>query len=345
MVIWPGGRGSSGWAGEISGSGVTVLIYHHFGRPEYPTTNVSVERFAEQMAYLAKEGYQVIPFSKLVAALNDEEAFPERAVVITIDDGYRTIYDQAWPILKQYKFPFTVFLYGEGLVKKFSNYLTWQQIAEMRQAGVDFQDHSYLHHRLARRPKGMSDDQYRRWIREDLEKNSALLTKRLGRRPDILALPYGEYNNTVLDEASKLGYRAICTQDAGSVSRDTDPFLITREPILGKDWTTMAHFKKILARVDLPVKEMEPSLEPLRDPGVKRFGARLLYPDRYRPGSLGIYVSELGWQPGRLDGDFLYIINDKPLTRDQNRVAVSGREKESGRTAIRFWLLIGEKGD
>ncbi len=330
---------------EVSDSGVTVFIYHHFGRPEYPTTNVSVQRFAEQMAYLAKEGYQVVPLSQVVAALHGDGRLPEKAVVITIDDGYRTIYDKAWPILKKHDFPFTVFLYGEGIVKKFSNYLTWEQVKEMQQAGVDFQDHSFSHHRLARKPNGMDEEQYRKWIRDDLAENSALLKEHLGYLPDILALPYGEYNNTVLDEAKKLGYKAILTQDAGSVSKDTDPFLITREPILGDDWSTMGHFKMILDRVDLPLKEMEPPIEPLVEKNVKRFGARILYPERYRSGSLGIYVSELGWQQGTLDGDFLYIENSTPLTREQNRVAVSGREKESGRMAIRFWLLIGEEAN
>ncbi len=319
----------------------TILIYHRFGESRYPTTNVVVDRFAEQMEYLHDNGYQVVSLAAIAQALQSRQSLPDKTVAITIDDGARSIYDHAWPILKGYGFPFTVFLHVEAVDRGYRNFLTWDQVRQMRKAGVDFQDHSYSHHHLAFQPKHLSTEaEYRAWIRADLVKGAAIMTRELGVKPTFLAIPYGEYTEVVLEEAAKAGYEAVFSQDPGSISGDTPIRCIPREPILGYEWASMEHFKMVLERVDLPIDALIPAPVLLADPTPKRFGARLLYPHRYYPDSLGIYISELGWQPAVLDGDFLSLANDAPLARQINRVAVSGRERESGKTAIRFWMLV-----
>lgn len=322
------------------GPGVTILIYHRFGESKYPSTNVSEERFREQMAYLMMNNYQVISLADMVEAIREQTPLPDKAVVITIDDGYRSTYEVAWPILQSFGFPFTVFLYVEGVERNFPGYLNWEEIRELQAAGVDFQDHSYFHHHLADWPAGLDEPGYRQWIRDDFKKSAAILAERLGRPPHYAAIPYGEYNTIVQEEVRGLGYQAVFSQDPGSVSLETDINSIPREPILGNDWSTMAHFEEILERVDLPVTVMEPPPRVLKDDLVEKFGAGLLYPERYRKGTLGIYVSGLGWQRARIDGDFVSIDNDLPLQRHLSRVTVSGREKDSGRLALRTWLLV-----
>jgi hypothetical protein len=98
----------------------------------------------------------------------------------------------------------------------------------------------------------------------------------------------------------------------------------------------------VLERVDLPIAGEIPAAGQLSDTAPDRFGAQLLYPERYIPGSLGIYISELGWHKASMQGDFASITNSSTLSRRINRVAISGREKESGRTAIRYWMLVRE---
>ncbi|MDT8335663.1 MAG: polysaccharide deacetylase family protein, partial [Desulfurivibrionaceae bacterium] len=237
----------------------TVLIYHRFGEDEYPTTNVGVERFREQMAYLAANDYRVIPLAELVAALSKKKQLPEKSVVVTIDDGYKSVYRHAWPILKAYGFPFTVFINAKSIDSGFSNYMNWAEVLELHENGGDIQDHSYSHDRLADRPGGMSEGEYRKWISDDLGKNSKRLFEKLGVKPRFFAIPYGEYNRQVMAVARQLGYEAILTQDPGSVSEATDPHMIPREPILGNEWATMSHFKYILGRVDLPITDMYPT--------------------------------------------------------------------------------------
>ena len=327
---------------ESTDPGATVLIYHRFGEDKYPTTNITVQRFREQMEFLKANDYTVIPLVQLVDSLRQGTKLPEHCVVITIDDGYKSVYENAWPILKEYGYPFTVFLYAKATENKHWNYMTWNQIRELKDAGVDFQNHGFAHEHLAFQPEGMDQEEYKSWIRADLAVSTRILSEELEERPRFFAVPYGEYNKTVLDEIRLFGYEAILLQDPGSISSNIDPFAIPREPILGNEWATMEHFQMILERVDLPVSDETPSAGQMLGNAPERFGARLLYPERYVPGTIGIYVSELGWQKAKVKDGFASIDNSLSLQRRINRVAISGREKESGRIAIRYWMLVGK---
>ena len=324
---------------------VTVLIYHRFGEDKYPSTNIAVERFREQLEFLRNNDYTVIPLEKLVEFLQKGTELPERSVIITIDDGYRSVYENAWPLLREYGYPFTVFIYAKATDNRHSNYMTWEQVREMKKHGVDFQNHGFAHDHMAFKPPEMDMAEYQAWIRADLAVSTRILSEELKERPRFYAVPYGEYNQIILDEIRSFGYEAIFLQDPGSVSSDTDPFAIPREPILGNDWSTMQHFQTVLERVDLPVAGEIPAAGMLSGTPPERFGAQLLYPERYIPGTLGIYVSELGWHKAAMEGNFASITNSTVLSRKINRVAISGREKESGRTAIRYWMLVLDGAD
>lgn len=322
------------------GAGATILIYHRFGEEKYPSTNVGVELFRKQMEYLRDKGYRVIPLAELVGALQGQRPLPERAVAITIDDGFASIYTKAWPILKSFGYPFTVFLYEQAIENRYPNFLTWEQIRELQEAGVDFQEHTYSHSRLAGRPAGKSADEHRAWVREEMRHGGEVFAQHLGVKAKYLSLPYGEYNRMVIEEAKGLGYEAVFSQDPGVVSLATDRFCIPREPILGADWSTIPHLAMVLERCDLPLRDPLPASDssPAKKP--EQFCATLLHPEAYLPGTLGIYGSAQGWQAANLQGDRLCVANRVPLKKGVNRIAVSGRERASGRTAIRYWLLL-----
>ncbi|MBU0480975.1 MAG: polysaccharide deacetylase family protein [Proteobacteria bacterium] len=327
------------YASELHTPEVTALIYHRFGEDRYPSTNVSMDRFREQMAYLLAHQYQVIPLSRLVDSIIDNKPLPDKSVVITIDDGYRSVYENAWPVLKSFGFPFTVFIYVQGIDREYPDYMNWDQLKEMQESGVDIQDHGYAHERLVNRPAGLDDAAYRSWISADMVKSSRIMMEKMGRRPRFYAIPYGEYNLQVIEEAKSIGYDAVFSQDPGSISRYTDPYLIPREPILGDNWSTVRHFEEVLQRVDLPLKDITPTVGNLNTVPTS-FGARILSPGKYVQSSFNIYVSEFGWMHPEVVGDLVSVKNETPLTKRLNRVIVKARERESGRTAIRSWLLV-----
>jgi peptidoglycan/xylan/chitin deacetylase (PgdA/CDA1 family) len=318
----------------------TILIYHKFGEDQYPTTNIAVDKFASQLKYLHDNDFTVLSLKSLVELLENGHGIPDKTVAITIDDGYTSTFTAAWPLLKQYGYPFTVFLYVEAVERQYRNFLTWEQIREMRLAGVDFQDHGYSHSRFGDAPQGVNDAEYENWVTADLRKGNKILAEHLGYKPHFLALPYGEYNTIIQQVARQLNYRAVFSQDPGSVSRYTDIYAIPREPILGIDWSTMEHFTTILARKDLPVTDMFPPAKPLINLKPENFCATIVAPELYKKESFGIYVSELGWQSGKFIGNRLCIKNDATLERRSNRVAISAQEKKSGAAAMRYWLLI-----
>lgn len=320
----------------------TVLIYHRFGETEYPATDVPVDNFKEQMQYLRDNGYRVVPLTSIVEAVRSKKTLADKTVAITIDDGYSSTYTTAWPILQKFGYPFTVFFSVGAVDRHFKNFLTFPQIREMAAAGVDFEDHGYNHFRFGSRPAGLDDEEYKVWVKQDLAMSRERFKEELGHAPKILALPYGEYNKYVLDACREMGYEAIFSQDPGAISADSNIYTMPREPILGTDWSTMKHFAEVLRRKDLPIDSLMPSLVPLGGRIPKRFGARLLYSERYVPGSFGIYVSELGWSKGVEKNGVVSMPNERPLRRRMNRVMISAREKKTNRTAVRFWMVFSE---
>ncbi len=298
-VVWLGVC-LSDYAFAAQENSATIFIYHKFGEDKYPTTNVALDRFEEQMHYLKENSYNVISLSELVGFLSSGNGIvPEKTVAITIDDGYTSTYTGAWPILKKYQFPFTVFLYVKAVESNYRNFLTWDQIKEMQETGVDFQPHTYSHHRFGTWDKSLDEAGYRKWISTDFKKGAELLEAKLGNKPRFLALPYGEYNSIIIEEAKKIGFEAVLSQDPGSISSATDPFRIPREPILGNDWSTMPHFAMVLERKDLPIRNVYPAAKPLVDLQPENFCATIIEPEKYIQDSFGIYVSELGWKKKR----------------------------------------------
>ncbi|MEN8256524.1 MAG: polysaccharide deacetylase family protein [Thermodesulfobacteriota bacterium] len=330
---------------SLAEGNATILIYHRFGDARYPTTNVSVEAFSEQMDFLLDNGYTVIPFAELISLLKNKTKIPEKTVVITIDDSYATVYENAWPILKKHGYPFSVFVYTKGVDQDYGDYMNWSQLRELKEHGVDLQDHTFGHKHLAFRQENMDEFGYRAWISGDLVKSMALFSRELGDTPRFLALPYGEYNQIVIEEAKALGYEAILTQDPGAVGSHSDLFNLPRQPILGDEWASMPHFEKILKLTDFPVTDLTPQPQQLADAMVTRFQVTMINPEDYIPGSFGFWVSGLGWHQGQRQGDTLYFTADKPLQRPISRVVVSGRVAKDRKLATRTWMLVHPNGD
>lgn len=329
----------------LAGNNATILIYHRFGDNRYPTTNISTEAFGEQMDFLKDNGYTVLPLGQLVSLLKMKEEIPANTVVITIDDAYSTVYENAWPILKKHGYPFTVFVYAKGVDQNYGDYMNWSQLRELKEHGVDLQDHSFSHKHLAFRRKDMDEFGYRAWISGDMVKSMALFSRELGDTPRFFALPYGEYNQVVIEEAKNLGYEAVFSQDPGAVGPHSDLYCLPRQPILGDEWASMPHFEKILRLTDFPVTDLTPPPQQLADAMVTKFQVRMINPDDYIPGSFGFWVSGLGWHQAQRKGDILYFTSEKPLQRPINRVVVSGREAKSRKLATRTWMLIHPDGD
>ncbi len=323
---------------SVSSHSTTVLIYHKIGDNRTPSTNVSIIKFKKQMQYLHDEGYKVLSLKTLIQMMKNNITLPRKSVVLTFDDGYKTVFTNAFPVIQKYGYPITVFLPTEAIEKKYPDYMSMKQIKIMMKYGVDFESHSYSHPRMAYKPKNWSYKQYKLWIKRELDKSIRFFERYFGYKPYAFAIPYGEYNKTVINIAKKAGFSAILTQDPGSVSIYTPLYLIPREPILGKNWSTMEHFKTVLKEEYLPLKQRIPDFGVLKNkPTI--IGAKLMFPENYQ--HCGVYVSELGWKKVKIKSNgFVLMHNVKILKRKKDRIAVTCIDKTTHRVAINFWMII-----
>src|SRR5438105_7801885 len=129
-----------------------VFGYHRFvNQVRRPDTEITPQAFEQQMQELKNRGITVIPMQDFLAWKRGEKNIPPRSAVITFDDGWKSQYEVAWPIMKKFGYPFTMFIYTEGVRGGHfggGEAITWEQLAEMRDAGIDIQAHSATHQDL-----------------------------------------------------------------------------------------------------------------------------------------------------------------------------------------------------
>ncbi|MFZ5599247.1 MAG: polysaccharide deacetylase family protein, partial [Bacillota bacterium] len=189
-----------------------ILNYHHLDPNPRSSSTISPQLFAEQMKYLKDHGYTVISLQQLKNYLTapptkgaangntGNGTLPDRAVVITFDDGYASFYEYAYPVLKEYGFPSAMFTIA-GKVSNSPNEipkLTWAQVKEMAATGlVDFQSHTYNMHYLLDKKSALIAEPAAK-VQADLHMAQDVLAFHTGKFIDAIAYPYGHYNNSLI---------------------------------------------------------------------------------------------------------------------------------------------------
>lgn len=233
-----------------------VLMYHRFGEDRYPDTNIKIDQFEAQLNVLKEEGYSVVPLQELLDALNGGKSLPEKAVVITIDDAYRSIYEVAFPRLREYGFPFTVFVSTDGVDKGFSAYMTWEQMREMEGRGVTFANHGAAHISMITPLKGESGEERIRRVLEDVETGWSRLSEELQPIPGVFAYPYGEFDSEVANRLRDMGYISF-GQHSGAVGPKSDFRALPRYPV-AEAFADIQEFKVKINSLPMPVEEVIP---------------------------------------------------------------------------------------
>lgn len=198
---------------------IPILMYHAVLDARTPLAT-PIRVFESQMAWLHKRGYQAITFGSLVRGLEQHRQFPAHTVCLTFDDGFQSIYDHAFPILRDYGFAATVFLVSAfcGKVNRWPGQpasiptmplMDWDQIRALDRQGIEIGSHSMTHPRLDQLPPPT--------LEEEIAGSKELIESRLGHPIDVFAYPYGFHNQTVRALVKK-HYRGACTTKLGLVS-------------------------------------------------------------------------------------------------------------------------------
>ena len=203
---------------------VMVLCYHRLEDHPKPKDELAItpQEFEKELQQVKDAQFTVIPMQDFLAWRRGDKEIPAKSCVITIDDGYVSGYDTAWPILKKFGYPFTMFVYI-NYINSGGKSVSWNQLEEMRDAGVDIQSHTYYHDNL-RNPPSLVDPTTLKLIRADIEKlgldgymhkeiveSKQILEKQLGVKVNCLAYPYGNWSPKVRELVKEAGYEAAFT--------------------------------------------------------------------------------------------------------------------------------------
>jgi peptidoglycan/xylan/chitin deacetylase (PgdA/CDA1 family) len=199
---------------------VLVFGWHRFvQKVKRPDTEITPQDFEKQMQELKDKGITVISMQDFLAWRRSEKSIPPRCAVLTFDDGWKSQYEVAWPILKKFGYPVTFFIYTEGVRGGHfggGEAMTWEMLSEMRDAGMDIEAHSATHQDL-RKPydkvakKRLNPQEYDQWLQSEIVGSKQLLEQKLAIRVNCFAVPYGFYNEHVKQVITGAGYDAIFT--------------------------------------------------------------------------------------------------------------------------------------
>lgn len=210
---------------------IPILCYHRFGVTCRSQLCLPADVFEKQIAYLKKNGYRSVSLNMLSAFLQYQQALPSRSVIITIDDGYKSGYDIAYPILKKYGFTATFFVYID-FVGVSKNALDWHHLRQLKSDGFEIGSHTLSHADLSRQKPGETRRAYLKRIEVELIQSKAILDKKLNQDTRCIAWPFGRYNNDVLDISNLAGYTLGFSVKRGGNAFFDDPMVLRRDQVL-----------------------------------------------------------------------------------------------------------------
>ena len=222
-------------------------MYHRFNEQKYPSTNIQLEIFKEQLKLIEKEGIEFIHPNNFEDNLSNAKS--KRKILLTIDDGLLSFYKNAWPILKEKKIPFILFV-STREVGSF-NYMNWEQIIELHNAAnVEIGNHSHSHEYLV-------DESYD-LIKDDIEKSIKIFKEKLGHKSKYFSYPFGEYSLEFKKIIKELGFKYAFGQHSGVIDETKDLWELPRYPINEK-YGEINRFKTLMKTLPLKYKSITPN--------------------------------------------------------------------------------------
>lgn len=216
--------------------GTPILLYHRFGPTVADGMTMKTSVFESHLKYLRDNGYRVIPLRRLVVwKLRQGPPPPPKSVVIVEDDAHKSVYTEMLPLVKRYNVPVTVFIYPSA-VSNAKYAMTWGELRELKKTGLfDFQSHTYWHPNFKKDRKRMRPDEFEKSVDMQLRKSKERIEKELGVKVDMLAWPFGIYDDYLVKKASAAGYIAAFTIERRHVTMHEDVMKLPRYLMINSD--------------------------------------------------------------------------------------------------------------
>lgn len=235
---------------------IPTLTYHRVIPKAFSIYDYTPEQLESHLRYFKENGYTPITALQMIEMLANPEQLPEKPVVLTFDDGHKSHYTTAFPLLKKYGYQATFFVCTDVIAERSEKQLTWDELRIMGQAGMDIQSHTKSHPYLTQARKDESQSAYLKRISSEIYDSKRILEEKLQCKVDLLAYPYGWFNQIIETIAVQAGYQGLFTVNWGVNLPTANPLRIRRrvmENTMGQN-----DLQGILTAKPLPIEVIQP---------------------------------------------------------------------------------------
>lgn len=324
---------------------VMILGYYRFTEPGSTGPNtipnrLATETFNQQLAWLRDNGFQVIPLSQLVQSLKTGTPLPEHAVVITINNGFSNAVTAAAPLLRQYNFPWSFLIYTD-FIEQSPKAASWSSILALDKEGVEVGSQSKSHPWLTDMA-GKSQEQYDKWLINELTGSRRMLELKLKKPVTVLAYPYGNTNDVVTKKALALGYDTLLTTSGEPVTASSSPQNLGRLII---NQFTAPYFETILSQRDFLLTNLQPAASTQIHDARPVISANLRYAGKINPKSVQVELSTGGSYRNVYDPATQTIAFPvkKDLLEGPVIVVVKAKDQDTGSPIVAYWQFYYTK--
>ena len=302
-------------------------MYHRFNENKYPSTNIQMEVFVKQLDMIEQMNIKFVDPRDFRQKLSENKR--ERKILFTVDDGLLSFYKNAWPILRERKIPFILFVNTREVGSY--NYMNWDQIIEISNSDiVEIGNHSHSHEYLV--------DESPELIKEDILKSIEIFEKKLGKNSEFFSYPFGEYSLEFKKIIKDLGFKYAFGQHSGVIDETKDLWELPRFPINEK-YGEINRFKTLMKTLPFKYKNIFPRerylLQSKNPPNIQIE----FYENIKNLNQINCYSNEGNkWRNSNLKftkANFLEINISEKFVSERGRINCSLRE-ENG-----FWRWLG----
>lgn len=314
---------------------IPILTYHNFTKDEGSSYSINIIEFEKQMNYLATHNYSVISLSELLKGLKNGQ-LPPKPVVITIDDGFKSTFTLAYPVLKKYNFPATLFIYTD-FIERNSNSLTWGEIKEMTENNLEIGSHTLSHCNLLKYKENENYENYLARIKKEIFLSKEILEIKIGGKVKFFAYPYGVYSPTIINLVIQADYEGILNANIMNNTLNADPFSLNRQIIFGNN--SFNSFIQILNQQPLHTSKIFPDDGIIESDQFIKIGA-ILEDNNYDVKTLSMKLGgakvEFTFNP---ENNEISFTPSKPLIKKSYIINISALDKNSNYLRKKSWLI------
>ena len=312
---------------QIEDFGIISIMYHRFEENKYPSTNIRIDDFLQHLKIIQNDNIHIIDPKNFEDELIKNKK--KRKVLLTIDDGFSSFYKNAWPILKERKIPFILFV-NTREVGSF-NYMSWDEIKEINKENfVEIGNHSHSHEYLV--------DESEELIKADIKKSIDIFNEKLGKNSEFFSYPFGEYSISFKNIIKSLGFKYAFGQHSGVIDETKDYYELPRFPINEK-YGKLERFLSLTKTLPFKYRKITPEEKYLlrnKNPPQVKIN---FYENIKNLKLINCYSNEADkWRQSKIkfiSKNILQVLIDKKFVGERGRINCSLRDPSG------FWRWLG----